>query len=692
MLGRSARSRSSAAPLRAGPASPATPDSAHAPVTSQRCAIRTDLADAGRWVRAYAVRMPETSGRTRADGCCPRRRAWHPSPSVPASANSSPPCSRSASSPFVVVGSLLIDLAPSWAKDAAIALFGTARQGRAARGHRARAARGRRRSRRARGAAPAVGPRRLSGSSASSARSPRRRGRTPRCSRSRRRRIAAIAGVIALQFLVRRLPVTDAARAGDGCRGAGGSRRRRLRRTPPACTPRARRRRPATVPRLGGRRGGDRRARRHRGLRAAGGHPRGHRDPRHDHAAAGHGDARPCHPVPSSASTGLTPVITPNAQFYRIDTALAVPAVDPSTWSLRIHGMVEREVTITWDELLALPLEESITTLACVSNEVGGGLIGNAVWLGYPIRELLARAAPTADADMVLSRSVDGFTASTPLEVLEDDRNAILAVGMNGDPLPAEHGFPVRMVVPGLYGYVSATKWVVDLEVTRFDAASAYWTDRGWSERGPDQAAVAHRRAARRTVAHGRADHRRGRRVAPARRHRGRRRAGRRRPVAAGDARDGDLGRHLGAVAVRVGCDGRLAHRCACGRPAPTARCRPRSGRASCPTARPGCTSAPSTSAERSCNPVARRRTSAVSSSTCTPRSRNPGDPAILAARARGRAQCCSCEHRHRYFGTSVLRYRICREIGPSSRSRPSRMFLLQQAISRAAKGERNDE
>jgi DMSO/TMAO reductase YedYZ molybdopterin-dependent catalytic subunit len=192
--------------------------------------------------------------------------------------------------------------------------------------------------------------------------------------------------------------------------------------------------------------------------------------------------------VPPSAELdieGLSPVVTPNAQFYRIDTALAVPAVDPSTWSLRIHGMVDQEVTLTWDELLALPLEESVTTLTCVSNEVGGGLIGNAVWIGYPVRELLARAAPTADADMVLSRSVDGFTASTPLAVLEDDRNAILAVGMNGDPLPPEHGFPVRMVVPGLYGYVSATKWVVDLEVTRFDQAAAYWTDRGWSERGP---------------------------------------------------------------------------------------------------------------------------------------------------------------------------------------------------------------
>lgn len=177
--------------------------------------------------------------------------------------------------------------------------------------------------------------------------------------------------------------------------------------------------------------------------------------------------------------------MTPNEQFYRIDTAIVVPEVNPADWRLRVHGMVADEVELTWDELVALPLEESWTTLACVSNEVGGTLIGNARWLGYPIRELLARARPTPDADMMLSRSVDGFTASTPLEALTDDRNSILAVGMNGEPLPLEHGFPVRMVVPGLYGYVSATKWVVDLEVTRFDRARAYWTDRGWSERGP---------------------------------------------------------------------------------------------------------------------------------------------------------------------------------------------------------------
>ncbi|WP_345800608.1 molybdopterin-dependent oxidoreductase [Microbacterium sp. AZCO] len=194
-------------------------------------------------------------------------------------------------------------------------------------------------------------------------------------------------------------------------------------------------------------------------------------------------------PVPAGAQLdvlGISPVVTPNTSFYRIDTALIVPQVDPATWSLRIHGLVDEEVVLTWDELLALPLEESWTTLTCVSNPVGGDLIGNAKWLGYPVRELLKRAGPASDADMVLSVSIDGFTASTPLEVLmEPGRNAILAVGMNDEPLPPEHGFPVRMVVPGLYGYVSATKWITELEVTRFADASAYWTDRGWSPKGP---------------------------------------------------------------------------------------------------------------------------------------------------------------------------------------------------------------
>ena len=198
--------------------------------------------------------------------------------------------------------------------------------------------------------------------------------------------------------------------------------------------------------------------------------------------------AVPAAPIPAGAElsvNGLSPLITPNTDFYRIDTALVVPQVDPASWRLRIHGLVAHEITLGWDELLALPLVQTAATLSCVSNEVGGDLVGNAMWLGYPIRELLGRAQPTADADMVLSTSVDGFTAGTPLEVLTDDRNALLAVGMNGEPLPLEHGFPVRMVVPGLYGYVSATKWVTDLEVTRFDRATAYWTARGWSERGP---------------------------------------------------------------------------------------------------------------------------------------------------------------------------------------------------------------
>lgn len=194
-------------------------------------------------------------------------------------------------------------------------------------------------------------------------------------------------------------------------------------------------------------------------------------------------------PVPAGAELGilgLAPVVTPSESFYRIDTALIVPQIDPADWSLRIHGMVAHEITLTWNDLLALPLEESWTTLTCVSNPVGGDLIGNARWLGYPIRELLSRAQPSADADMVLSRSIDGFTASTPLDVLQETgRASILAVGMNGEPLLPEHGFPVRMVVPGLYGYVSATKWVTELEVTRFDRATAYWTTRGWSERGP---------------------------------------------------------------------------------------------------------------------------------------------------------------------------------------------------------------
>ncbi|HEX6196570.1 MAG TPA: molybdopterin-dependent oxidoreductase [Jiangellaceae bacterium] len=192
--------------------------------------------------------------------------------------------------------------------------------------------------------------------------------------------------------------------------------------------------------------------------------------------------------VPPSADfdiSGITPYVSSNEEFYRVDTALEIPRVDPATWQLRIHGMVDREIRLAYSELLDLPMIERLVTLTCVSNQVGGDLADNAAWLGHPVRELLERAQPHADADMVLSRSIDGFTASTPLEVLQDGRDAMLAVGMNGRPLPLGHGFPVRMVVPGLYGYVSATKWIVEMEVTRFDRATAYWTDRGWAPRGP---------------------------------------------------------------------------------------------------------------------------------------------------------------------------------------------------------------
>ncbi|HMG30660.1 MAG TPA: molybdopterin-dependent oxidoreductase [Jiangellaceae bacterium] len=176
---------------------------------------------------------------------------------------------------------------------------------------------------------------------------------------------------------------------------------------------------------------------------------------------------------------------TPNEVFYRIDTALAVPLVRAETWGLRVHGMVEREVSLTFDDLVAIGLVERWVTLTCVSNEVGGDLAGNALWAGVPVADVLAIAGPAADADAVKSTSADGWTAGTPLDVLTDGRDALFAVAMNGEPLPVEHGFPVRMVVPGLYGYVSATKWVVDVEVTRFADFKAYWSTRGWSERAP---------------------------------------------------------------------------------------------------------------------------------------------------------------------------------------------------------------
>lgn len=182
---------------------------------------------------------------------------------------------------------------------------------------------------------------------------------------------------------------------------------------------------------------------------------------------------------------GLAPWQTPTDDFYVIHTVFSPPTITPAEWSLRIHGMVEREITLTFDELLAREFTEDWITLNCVSNEVGGSLIGNAWWSGVRIAPILAEAGVSPDADCVLQTSRDGWNCSTPLAALTDDRNAMLAVAMNGQPLPVDHGFPVRTIVPGLYGYVSGTKWVVDYEVTRFDQVDAYWTMRGWGEKGP---------------------------------------------------------------------------------------------------------------------------------------------------------------------------------------------------------------
>ena len=182
---------------------------------------------------------------------------------------------------------------------------------------------------------------------------------------------------------------------------------------------------------------------------------------------------------------GVTPWQTANSTFYRIDTAFVVPAIEPKNWQLRIHGKVDREITLTYSQLLDRQLTEAWITLACVSNDIGGDLISNAWFSGVRLADLLAEAGPHPDADAVLQTSDDGWNCGTPLSALTDERNAMLAVAMNGEALPLEHGFPVRTVVPGLYGYVSACKWVVDMEVTSFSEISAYWTERGWSEKGP---------------------------------------------------------------------------------------------------------------------------------------------------------------------------------------------------------------
>lgn len=185
------------------------------------------------------------------------------------------------------------------------------------------------------------------------------------------------------------------------------------------------------------------------------------------------------------AISGITPWRTTNADFYRVDTALFVPQIKPSTWMLRVHGMVDKPLTYTYDDLLSMPLVERDLTLVCVSNEVGGTYAGNARWLGVPLAEILRAAGVRPDADQLVSRSVDGWTAGTPLTEALDGRDAMVAIGMNGEPLPLAHGFPARLLVPGLYGFVSATKWLTELELSTFAAFDPYWARRGWAKRAP---------------------------------------------------------------------------------------------------------------------------------------------------------------------------------------------------------------
>lgn len=193
--------------------------------------------------------------------------------------------------------------------------------------------------------------------------------------------------------------------------------------------------------------------------------------------------------VPPSAQLdvpGISPVITPNDEFYRIDTVpFTVPRVDMDTWTVRIHGMVSREYELAYEDLAGLPLVERYVTLTCVSNEVGGQLIGTARWLGVPLATLLDAAGVDPAAEQIVGRSVDGFTVGFPVEAAFDGREALVAIGMNGEPLPFDHGFPARLVVAGLYGYVSATKWLSEIELTTWDGFDAYWIPRGWAKEAP---------------------------------------------------------------------------------------------------------------------------------------------------------------------------------------------------------------
>lgn len=182
---------------------------------------------------------------------------------------------------------------------------------------------------------------------------------------------------------------------------------------------------------------------------------------------------------------GMVPYLTSNQDFYRIDTNLTVPQIPAESWSLKIKGMVDKELELSYAEILAMPMVEKRITMTCVSNEIGGTLVGNALWLGTPLKDLLARAGIQDGADQIVGRAFDGFTTGWPAKHLTDGREPLLVVGMNGEALPLAHGFPARIIVPGLYGFVSATKWLTEIEVTTFADFDQYWVQRKWSAEGP---------------------------------------------------------------------------------------------------------------------------------------------------------------------------------------------------------------
>jgi len=200
---------------------------------------------------------------------------------------------------------------------------------------------------------------------------------------------------------------------------------------------------------------------------------------------------KPAKPLPALATglereyDGISRFVTRNSDFYRVDTNLTVPVVDVDGWQLIVDGDVEEELTLSFEDLTRMDVVERDITLTCVSNEVGGNLVGAARWLGVPLQDLLDRAGVGSRADQILTTAVDGFTISTPLDVALDGRNTLVAFGMNGEPLPREHGFPVRMVTPGLYGYVGSMKWLERITLTTYDRRQAYWTKRKWATDGP---------------------------------------------------------------------------------------------------------------------------------------------------------------------------------------------------------------